>query len=176
MKKIAFLGLLLLACFYTVYAQTLPANFSNIKSSSISDNQLNQIIQQMTTAGYQPGQFFELAVARGMNPSEATLVQERINKESSPLNNGSDSTTSNYYNGTTNNYTGRNYNNNDTLTADSTRRKTLKDSANANPNELQMYGAEIFSNSNLTFEPNLRIATPVNYILGPDDEIAITIS
>src|SRR4051812_48831840 len=181
MKKLAFLGLLLLTCFYTVYAQTLPANFSNIKSSSITDNQLNQIIQQMTAAGYQPGQFFELAVARGMNPSEATLVQERINKKSSPLNNGNDSTTSNssnYYNGTNNNYTGRNYNNNDTLTADSTKRKALRDSANANANtnQLQMYGAEIFSNSNLTFEPNLRIATPVNYIIGPDDEIAITIS
>src|SRR4051812_1309962 len=149
MKKLAFLGLLLLTCFYTVYAQTLPANFSNIKSSSISDSQLNQIIQQMTNAGYKPEQFFELAVARGMNPSEATIVQERINKKSNSLNNGNDSTTSNYNNGTTNNYSGRNYNSNDTLTADSTRRKTVKDSANANQNQLQMYGAEIFSNSNL---------------------------
>ena len=178
MKKLVFLGLLLLACFYTVYAQTLPANFSNIKSSSISDYQLNQIIQQMTSAGYQPGQFFELAVARGMNPSEATLVQERINKKSTSLNNGNDSTTSNYYNDTKNNYNGRNYNSNDTLTADSTKRKSPKDSSNtnANPNQLQMYGSEIFSNSNLTFEPNLRIATPLNYIIGPDDEIAVTIS
>ena len=182
MKKIIFLGLLLISCFYVLHAQTLPANFSNIRSSSISDSQLDQIIQQMTTAGYKPGQFFELAVARGMNPSEATLVQERINKKANAMPSGSDSTNNNAnngYNGAANNY-GRsyNYNSNDTLTADSTKRKAMKDSSNAkaNPNQLQVYGAEIFSNSNLTFEPNLRIATPVNYIIGPDDEIVIIIS
>ncbi len=35
---------------------------------------------------------------------------------------------------------------------------------------------DIFSNNNLTFEPNLRIATPLNYIIGPDDEIVVIIS
>ena len=168
MKKIIFLGLLLLSCFYTLYAQTLPANFSNIKSAAITDNQLTQIIQQMTAAGYKPGQFFELAVARGMNPSEATLVQERINKKTNPLNgNGNNDSTGNNFN----------YSNNDTLSLDSSRYRT-GDTSNvkANPNPLQLYGAEIFSNSNLTFEPNLRIATPLNYIIGPDDEIVIIIS
>src|SRR6478609_5426768 len=134
MKKLAFLGLLLLACFYTVYAQTLPANFSNIKSSSITDNQLNQIIQQMTAAGYQPGQFFELAVARGMNPSEATLVQERINKKISPINNrnGNDSTNNSNYNNYYNNnrYNNNNLNNNDTLNNDSSALKKSRDSSN----------------------------------------------
>ncbi|NNU33096.1 polysaccharide biosynthesis/export family protein [Mucilaginibacter sp. S1162] len=28
----------------------------------------------------------------------------------------------------------------------------------------------------MSFEPNLRIATPTNYILGPDDELAISVS
>src|SRR3954470_6437793 len=127
MKKIIFLGLLLFSCFYVLYAQTLPANFSNIKSSSISDSQLNQIIQQMTAAGYQPSQFFELAVARGMNPSEATLVQERINKKIGPLNpNNNDST--NNYNNNYNRYNNYNLNNNDTLSNDSSALKRSRDS------------------------------------------------
>ena len=39
-----------------------------------------------------------------------------------------------------------------------------------------MFGASLFENANLSFEPNLRIATPRNYIVGPDDEIRIEIS
>jgi protein involved in polysaccharide export with SLBB domain len=35
---------------------------------------------------------------------------------------------------------------------------------------------EFFSNPNSSFEPNLRIATPQNYILGPDDELMITLT
>lgn len=41
---------------------------------------------------------------------------------------------------------------------------------------LSVFGSSLFSNASLTFEPNLRIATPQNYIVGPDDEIGIDIS
>ena len=40
---------------------------------------------------------------------------------------------------------------------------------------LPVFGEDFFSNSNLTFEPNLRIATPGNYVLGVDDELIIDI-
>jgi protein involved in polysaccharide export with SLBB domain len=39
----------------------------------------------------------------------------------------------------------------------------------------QVFGSEIFSNNNLTFEPNLRMATPKNYTLGPDDELVLDV-
>jgi protein involved in polysaccharide export with SLBB domain len=38
-----------------------------------------------------------------------------------------------------------------------------------------IYGANLFNNKKLNFEPDLRIATPVNYTLGPDDELNIDI-
>ncbi|MDO9155581.1 MAG: SLBB domain-containing protein, partial [Sediminibacterium sp.] len=38
-----------------------------------------------------------------------------------------------------------------------------------------IFGSEFFSNSNLTFEPNMRMATPSNYVLGVDDELSIDI-
>jgi len=37
------------------------------------------------------------------------------------------------------------------------------------------FGAAFFSGSSNTFEPNLRIATPRNYILGPEDELVVDI-
>jgi protein involved in polysaccharide export with SLBB domain len=42
--------------------------------------------------------------------------------------------------------------------------------------KLKVFGASLFENANLSFEPNLRIATPRNYVVGPDDEITIDIS
>lgn len=38
-----------------------------------------------------------------------------------------------------------------------------------------VFGREIFHNRRLTFEPNLNIATPENYVLGPGDEIIIDV-
>lgn len=42
--------------------------------------------------------------------------------------------------------------------------------------QLRVFGASLFENASLSFEPNLRIATPRNYIVGPDDEISIDVS
>jgi protein involved in polysaccharide export with SLBB domain len=39
----------------------------------------------------------------------------------------------------------------------------------------KIFGADLFNNENLTFEPDMRIATPKNYQLGPDDELDIHI-
>jgi len=41
--------------------------------------------------------------------------------------------------------------------------------------DTRVYGSEIFRSSSLSFEPNLRIATPANYVLGPDDELNIDV-
>ncbi|TAE27353.1 MAG: sugar transporter [Cytophagales bacterium] len=38
-----------------------------------------------------------------------------------------------------------------------------------------VFGASLFQNASLSFEPNLRIATPRGYVIGPDDEIIIDI-
>lgn len=39
----------------------------------------------------------------------------------------------------------------------------------------RIFGRDIFSNKNLSFEPNLNIATPMNYRLGPGDEVIIDV-
>lgn len=38
-----------------------------------------------------------------------------------------------------------------------------------------VFGASLFQNAGMSFEPNLRIATPRGYVVGPDDEINIDI-
>lgn len=39
----------------------------------------------------------------------------------------------------------------------------------------KVFGCDIFNNKDLTFEPNMNIATPQNYILGPGDAVYIDI-
>ncbi len=164
--KLVFLFLFLTCFCFITYSQNLPANFSNLTSASINDTQLSTLMQRMSAAGYKPEQFFELAVARGMNTTEARTVQDRINKLISPLSSGGFNG-SNRYDSTGGNEAIRMLNGDTSFLLPRNR-----DTATGP----QLYGADIFSNSNLTFEPNLRIATPVNYIIGPDDEIVVIIS
>jgi protein involved in polysaccharide export with SLBB domain len=44
------------------------------------------------------------------------------------------------------------------------------------PHANGVFGSSFFDSPSLSFEPNLRIATPTNYILGPDDELVINVS
>jgi protein involved in polysaccharide export with SLBB domain len=39
----------------------------------------------------------------------------------------------------------------------------------------KIFGAELFRNKNIKFEPNLKLATPVNYVVGPEDQIYVNI-
>ena len=40
---------------------------------------------------------------------------------------------------------------------------------------IQVFGRDIFRNSSLTFEPSMNIATPVDYRLGPGDQVVIEV-
>ncbi len=44
-----------------------------------------------------------------------------------------------------------------------------------NRRQSRTFGSAFFARASSTFEPNLRIATPRNYILGPEDEIVVDI-
>ncbi|MBR6672653.1 MAG: hypothetical protein IKL17_06630, partial [Alistipes sp.] len=47
--------------------------------------------------------------------------------------------------------------------------------AQRNAASRRIYGHDLFTNKALTFEPNLNIATPDNYVLGPGDEVIIDV-
>lgn len=42
-------------------------------------------------------------------------------------------------------------------------------------NRKKVFGRDIFNNKNLSFEPNMNIATPQNYVLGPGDAVYVDI-
>ncbi len=50
-----------------------------------------------------------------------------------------------------------------------------QDSDNVKANKKKVFGRDIFSNKNLSFEPLMNIATPQNYVLGAGDQVSVDI-
>lgn len=70
----------------------------------------------------------------------------------------------------------------DELSVDSINRQSLQFLTNALPGQgagtvsrKQVFGRAIFRTRNLTFEPNVNLATPQDYCLGPGDEVIIDV-
>ena len=154
-----------------VAAQTIPQNLSSVNVDDLSDQQIAQLLQQAQKAGLTDDQILQQAQDRGMSATQVQKLQARIKTVRS--NNGN--------NGNTNGFK-----KNGTDTLNSKRRTNFKDSVNNDTSSKKqdffidwkpkIFGADLFRNSNSnTFEPNLKLATPLNYILGPDDQVNINV-
>ncbi|MDR0261908.1 MAG: SLBB domain-containing protein [Sphingobacterium sp.] len=156
----------------TVQAQTNPAN---IKVDNLSDTQIEQYVKQAALMGYDESQLDGFARAQGVSAVEVQKLKERLaaikRKKQQPeqLKGRVNNTTNNRNNGRQ----VEGYSNTDSL-----RRQQLNklDSVENEEGKLKIFGSELFKNNAITFEPNLRMATPSSYIIGPDDEILLDIT
>ncbi|MES2654550.1 MAG: SLBB domain-containing protein [Bacteroidota bacterium] len=132
-------------------------NLSKVKVNELSDDQIADFWNKAQSRGLSMNQLEQEATKRKMSSSEFAKLKTRIENlgNSTPTNN----------------------NNNQ-----GSRGKTDNNNAEINNEDLvfseirpKVFGAELFNNKNLTFEPNLKIATPSDYQLGPDDELIIDI-
>lgn len=143
---------LLLFAFSFVNAQ-IPADMSKIKSSDISDAQLQEFLQKAAGTGLTEAQIAEEFAKRGMPSAEMTLLKARINGLTGATKGGSGAPSQNA--------------GSKTVTA------PVNTVTPSNVNAI--FGSELFSNPSLSFEPDLRIPTPKNYVLGPDDKLKLDI-
>ncbi|GAA4327316.1 SLBB domain-containing protein [Mucilaginibacter gynuensis] len=166
-----FLFTLFLILIYSLstYAQQIPDDLSNINVDNLSDGQIRQLIQQANASNLSDAQLVQIAERKGLPATEAVKLTARIRS----LKNGQEQNTDSK--------------NNLTETADSipSKRKLSfipePDSASRIKPDLfdkifpKVFGSDLFKNSNLTFAPNLKLATPKNYIIGPDDQLNINV-
>ncbi|TWV99218.1 SLBB domain-containing protein [Chitinophaga pinensis] len=182
LKKVLLLQLLLLTIGLCVRAQ-IPgmsqSQISQIKVDNLSDDQIRQLVAQMKKNNIAYSQIDDYAQQRGIPPAEVTKLKSRITQlnleqeldgspDTTPGHAASVDTTSRGYIGSsssdTTNYWQERYNNIRT-----------KEDLDRELKRRKIFGAELFSNQNLTFEPNLRMATPTNYRVGVDDELLIDV-
>ncbi|PLK42571.1 SLBB domain-containing protein [Emticicia sp. TH156] len=173
--KVLVLMLFISEVAYSQVTQQMPENVDKL-----TDKQLEALIKAAEKRGLSDAQIEAMAIANGYSAQDIAKVKERINR----LNNKS-----------TNDKTGVDK----TRKSDDSNRKRetggreqlgdvdVKDlSAESRPEIVNrkdsvakkpvIFGSQLFNNKNLTFEPNLRLPTPKNYILGPDDELRIDIT
>ncbi len=158
----------------SMYAQLpgLPSNLVNVKSTDITEEQLSQVAAFIRQNNLTNQQAYEQLVLRGMNASEAIALRSRLekvqeknatdnrNNRKTDTNNGSDPDVITERNNTTEG------------------ERRVSDTSNKTVqvlNPKKIFGLEIFNNGVLSFEPNISIATPVGYVIGPNDEININI-
>jgi len=147
-----------------VSAQTNLQNISSINIDDVSDQQLIQLLQQAQNAGLSDADVIQQAQSRGMSASQAQKLQLRIknirSKSGVSSANAADSTSTQ----------GRQLNYKpDSLDSISTHKDIFE---GLKP---KVFGADIFKNKNSSFEPNLKLATPLNYIVGPNDQLNINV-
>ena len=136
-------------------AQQINAtNLSSTRVDQMNDQQILQIWQQAQRSGMSEADAMSLLVKRGMPATEVNSLKKRLLMMQSKSKSGS----------------------NQSLIRDTA--NFLKDSSwvkelPAIKRKSQYYGFDFFNNAAISFEPNMRITTPQNYRLGPDDELAV---
>ncbi len=154
----------------TLHAQTNPAN---IKVDNLSDAQIEQYVKQAALMGYDESQLDGFARAQGVSAVEVQKLKERLanikRKKQQP--NPSQGSSSQSRNTRSNGRQVDGYSNADSLQNKQTNRR---DSTDNEEGKLKIFGSDLFKNNAITFEPNLRMATPSSYIIGPDDEILLS--
>ncbi|NIG52097.1 SLBB domain-containing protein [Chitinophaga sp. Cy-1792] len=172
---------LFLFCFFSIQAQ-VPSfskdQVKQIKIDNLSDDQIRQIVAEMKKNKLTMQDIDKYAEQKGIPEEEVAKLKDRIiqlglDKELDGNGNGENTDSSSRDTG------GRKVDGStDTLKFDQRdRRKTEYERAEEKKEERKrrIFGFDLFSNKNLTFEPNLRIPTPPNYKLATDDEVLIDV-
>jgi protein involved in polysaccharide export with SLBB domain len=173
MKKLLFIAFMFAALLQTsaVSAQDLmkAQDLSTLKVDFLSDTDLAKIRTQLESNKITIDQAEQLALSKGMSASEFAKLKARLGMKSAP---SPVSSTKSKLKKNMNSFEST-----DTIAKDDYERKyekiinkKVKDSLNA-----LVFGSELFDNPTLNFEPNLKLATPVNYVLGPGDELQISV-
>jgi protein involved in polysaccharide export with SLBB domain len=144
------------------FAQTVSKNLNNIRVDELSDSQVRQFMTQLQSGGLSVSQYEQVALSRGMKAEELRKLRDRVSRieqndqrklrlnDNVEFSQNSDTT---------------NANSDNSLVAE----KAFEELRS------KIFGADLFSGKTSTFEPNLRLATPLNYQVGPDDELLIDI-
>ena len=161
-------------------------------AQGMSDTQVMQFIQREAKAGTSQSQIVTKLMQRGVKIDQIRRIRAQYDKQLKQRSLGAvaDAAVSDADNRMrrNNGTLGRTGNANDeatpvreTVTSDYaddygfTPTDAMLDSISGLVNGKRVFGRDIFNNRNLSFEPNMNLATPQNYVLGPGDQVVIDI-
>lgn len=155
LRKLFFSGILLfITLSQNSFAQTVDPN-------SVSNEEAIEFYKKAKASGLSDMDIEQAALQKGYTLDQISAMRNRLQQAQTSVQPKSDRSTT-----------------------DETRRK-IADSTLVESKPISLlpkdetpspiFGASFFANPTTNFEPNLRIATPKNYIIGPDDELNVDI-
>jgi protein involved in polysaccharide export with SLBB domain len=137
-----------------VYSQNLlnSTDLSQYKVEQLTEGQINQIRTELAKNHTTIESIEPALLSKGMSPTSYSLLKSKLQSSTAT------STSEEMLKATT-------------PQVEAEHKKLNQ--GKINPSKI--FGSEIFSSSSLTFEPNSNMPTPLNYILGPGDEMHIVI-
>ena len=155
--KILFL-IVCLAIGQNVLSQS-KVNASAIDINSLSDSQIQRILQEVQNRGLTNDQAAELARSQGATQSQIDQIMIRIQQQqlSSQSKSGQQTVS------------------NPTVNPASVAYSSSKAPVKVSEKTRKIFGYQLFNSESLTFEPAINVPIPQNYILGVGDQIAINV-
>lgn len=147
-----------------VVAQSIP---QDVNIDQYSDAQIIQVLQQAQSRGLSDTQIIQQAQAQGLPDDQVSKLQDRIDEIRKKQG---ESIGGNVNDSTQNNSPRRLNYKPDTLSAQKTQNTDI-----FNVLKPKIFGADLFRNNNISSTPNLNLPTPVNYIVGPNDQLNINV-
>lgn len=164
--------LFILVCFALALATTevkaqdilKGKDLSTIKVDQLTDADIAKLKVQLSEAKLTIDQAEQMAIAKGMSAAEFAKLKTRLAAQDtkSPVT-GKLKTEQNKT-------IDKQNNSSDSLDVEKYEDKKAKPLINP-----LIFGSELYTSMSPNFEPNLKLATPLNYMIGPDDELLITV-
>jgi protein involved in polysaccharide export with SLBB domain len=139
-------------------------DLKQVRVDELSDGDIAKIKAQLSASGMSLEQAEPMVLSRGMSVTEFNKLKQRmqgsVSGASSRLKPGTTTPVS----------AERTYNGVDSLDTEKYGAKPAKPLINP-----LIFGSELYTSMAPSFEPNMKMATPANYIVGPDDALQLTI-
>lgn len=166
MKKIisAIIVLMIFLLSGSMTAQDLlkGSDLSTVKVDYLSDSDIAKIKAQLQSNNITIDQVESMALSKGMSATEFAKLKKRLSllEVSKVKADKKAISTEDQDDGQ-----------DDVRKQEKIENNKVKDDSNS-----LVFGSELFDNPTLNFQPNLKLATPVNYVLGPGDELQISVN
>ncbi|MFH7017964.1 SLBB domain-containing protein [Flavobacterium sp. FlaQc-47] len=145
-------------------------DLSTVKVDYLSDDEIAKIISQLKSNNATINDVESMALSKGMSQAEFDKLRTRITEYEKKNSKDKDKKNKD-----------RDKNKDDKLKEtdkdsefgrkqEKIKNEKIKDSLNA-----LIFGSELFDNPTLNFEPDLKMATPINYVLGPGDKLEVSV-
>lgn len=150
--------LMLVMAFTSAIAQRIPdlSAYRDYPVNKIPEAKISELKANLNSRNISYGQFVVLATNNGLSQQKANAIVSRMQEDASERSNTTTTPTTAA-----------------PEQAPSISAPTVAKAASGGTSEI--FGKDLFEKDNVSFQPNVNMPTPANYVLGPGDEVVIDV-